>query len=105
MKKVLIICAGGMSSSLIAKLICEKLQETSNEFTCDFSGVYEARSKLEKNEYDLFLESPQVRFLHDFMMKYASVSQANLVQIPPFDYVPVPKRITNLSRLILDNID
>lgn len=102
MKKVLIICGGGMSSSVIAKLISEKMEEKNPEVQCDFAGVYEAMKLMEKGTYQLFLESPQIRLFHKRLEEKAVSNNVRLVQIPPLDYVPVPKKLENLSRLILN---
>lgn len=60
-KKALIICAGGMSSSMIAKKTMTFLQEQGEDIEMDAVGVPEGQKRIEADKYDLYLVSPQTR--------------------------------------------
>lgn len=52
-KQALIICAGGMSSSLIAKKTMTLLQEQGEDIEMDAVGVPEGQKRIEADKYDL----------------------------------------------------
>lgn len=104
-RKVLVICGGGMSSSFIAKLLDKQIKSRNLEIDCTFAGSYESLRLLKDKEFDLYLETPQIRLFHPRLEKAAHLSGARLVQIPPLDYSPVPKRLDNMVQLILDNLE
>ena len=58
-KQALIICAGGMSSSMIAKKTMTYLQEKGEDIEMDAVGVPEGQKRIEADKYDLYLVSPQ----------------------------------------------
>ena len=98
MKKALIICAGGMSSSVIAKKTTESLQGKGNEIQVDGANT------IAKDEYDLYLVSPQTKMYFDSLEKSAKKYNKPIVNIPPQAYVPIPMGIDKLSNVILENI-
>lgn len=58
MKKALIICVGGMSSSLIAKRTTEELSKRGVDCVVEATGVIEGEQNIRDKAYDLFLVSP-----------------------------------------------
>lgn len=52
MKKVLIICAGGMSSSLIAKKATENLQKNEHQIVVHATSQSQGATLIAKDEYD-----------------------------------------------------
>ena len=80
-KQALIICAGGMSSSMIAKKTMALLQEQGEDIEMDAVGVPEGQKRIEADNYDLYL-----------------------VQIPPQAYVPIPMGIEKMAKLVKENI-
>ena len=54
-KQALIICAGGMSSSMIAKKTMALLQEQGEDIEMDAVGVPEGQKRIEADNYDLYL--------------------------------------------------
>lgn len=69
MKKALIICAGGMSSSVIAKKTTESLQGKGNEIQVDATSQSQGANTIAKDEYDLYLVSPQTKMYFDSLEK------------------------------------
>lgn len=61
MKKILIICAAGISSSLIAKKATEHFNKRHIDTIIKASSVMAGAKAIASNEYDLYLVSPQTR--------------------------------------------
>ena len=61
MSKALIICAAGMSSSLMAKKTTEYLQGEGHDITIEAIGATEGNKVIESAAYDVYLISPQTR--------------------------------------------
>lgn len=104
MKKVLIICAQGMSSSMMATKTTKWLQENGYEITMDAVGVPEGTKLIETGNFDLFLISPQTKM---FLKKFQDAGERagkSVVAIPPQAYVPVPSGIQKMGQLVLDNL-
>lgn len=84
MKRILLICALGMSSSMI----CEKMKKVRTEEESDWT--VEAREQGEfkdiVQDYDLVLLSPQVRFLKDDFAQLADPHGIPILVIDPMDY-------------------
>ena len=104
MKKALIICAGGMSSSVIAKKTTESLQGKGKEIQVDATSQSQGANTIAKDEYDLYLVSPQTKMYFDSLEKSAKKYNKPIVNIPPQAYVPIPMVIDKLSNVILENI-
>lgn len=73
-KTALIICAGGMSSSLIAKKTMNYLQAEGLDIVMDARGVPEGTKKIQEDSFDLYLISPQTKMhfkqLEELAKKY-----------------------------------
>ena len=63
MAKALIICAAGMSSSLMAKKTTEYLQGQGQDITVEAIGATEGNKVIESAAFDLYLISPQTRMI------------------------------------------
>lgn len=104
MKNVLIICAGGMSSSVLAKKSTEFLQEKGNNIQVEATSTNEGKKMIEQGKYDLFLVSPQTRMYYKQLKETGDRSGKPVINIPPQAYVPVPMGIEKLSNLILQEL-
>lgn len=60
MKKILLLCAAGMSTSLLVSKMKTASKETNVEVEIEASSVENFRENI--NKYDVFLLGPQVRF-------------------------------------------
>ncbi|HAJ70369.1 MAG: PTS cellobiose transporter subunit IIB [Alkalibacterium sp.] len=104
MKKALIICAGGMSSSLIAKKTTDYLKEKGENIELDATSQSQGTKMIEKDEFDLYLVSPQTRMYFSSLEKAANKKGKPIVNIPPQAYVPITMGIEKMAKLIEDNI-
>lgn len=62
-KKILLLCSAGMSTSLVVRKMREVAEKKGLEVEIEAMGLEEFHNKLE--EYDVFLLGPQVRYKKD----------------------------------------
>lgn len=104
MAKALIICAAGMSSSLMAKKTTEFLKGKGHDIEVDAVSATEGGKAISAAEYDLYLISPQTKmYFKQFEEAGAKVGKP-IVQIPPQAYIPIPMGIEKMANLILEKI-
>lgn len=104
MKKVLIICAGGMSSSLMAKKTTEYLKSKGHDIEIDATGTQEGGKRIEKGEYDLYLVSPQTKMYYQNLKEAGDRVSKPVKNIYPQAYIPIPMGIEKLANLILEEL-
>lgn len=104
MKKVLIICAAGMSSSMMAKKTTEYFKEKGQEIEVDAVPATEGDKLIQNSDFDLFLISPQTTMYLDKFKKIGDKSGKPVVGIPFPAYIPVPSGIEQMATLITDNL-
>lgn len=104
MKKILIICAGGMSSSVIAKKTTEFFKGQGKDFELDATSASQGATTIAKDEYDLYLVSPQTKMYFDNLKKSSDKYNKPIVNIPPQAYVPIPMGIEKLANVIEKSI-
>ena len=104
MKKALIICAGGMSSSVIAKKTTELFASKGVEIELDATSASQGATVIGQDEYDLYLISPQTKMYYDNLKKSAEEMNKPIVNIPPQAYVPIPMGIQKLAAVVEENI-
>ena len=89
MAKALIICAAGMSSSLMAKKTTEFLKGKGQDIEVDAISATEGGKAIAASEFDLYLVSPQTKmYFKQFEEAGAKVGKP-VVQIPPQAYIPI----------------
>lgn len=104
MKKALIICAAGMSSSLIAKKTAEYLNANGFEIEMNAVNATEGGKTIAAAEYDLYLVSPQTKmYFKQFEEAGAKVGKP-VVQIPPQAYIPIPMGIEKMGALVKESL-
>ena len=104
MAKALIICAAGMSSSLMAKKTTEFLKSKRHDIEVDAISATEGGKAIAAAEFDLYLISPQTKmYFKQFEDAGAKVGKP-IVQIPPQAYIPIPMGIEKMANLILEKI-
>lgn len=104
MAKALIICAAGMSSSLMAKKTTEFLKGKGHDIEVDAVSATEGGKAIATAEFDLYLISPQTKmYFKQFEDAGAKVGKP-IVQIPPQAYIPIPMGIEKMANLILEKI-
>lgn len=104
MKKALIICAAGMSSSVIARKTTAHLKEQGNDIEVNATSQSQGATAIAKDEYDLYLVSPQTKMYFNTLETAAKKQDKPIVNIPPQAYVPIPMGIEKLSKVITDHI-
>ena len=103
MAKALIICAAGMSSSLMAKKTTEFLKGKGQDIEVDAISATEGGKAIAASEFDLYLVSPQTKmYFKQFEEAGAKVGKP-VVQIPPQAYIPIPMGIEKMANLIVEN--
>ena len=103
-KQALIICAGGMSSSMIAKKTMTLLQEQGEDIVMDAVGVPEGQKRIDQDKYDLYLVSPQTKMNFKQLADAAAKKNKPIVQIPLQAYIPIPMGIEKMAALVKENI-
>lgn len=104
MKKALIICAAGMSSSMMAKKTTDFLQAKGLQVEVDATPATEGDKLIREGDFDLFLISPQTTMYLDKFKKVGESVNKKVLSIPFQAYIPVPNGIEQLAKLIEDNI-
>ncbi|HIF3070781.1 TPA: PTS sugar transporter subunit IIB [Salmonella enterica] len=61
MKNILLVCAAGMSTSMLVKRMQAYAESTNTEVNINAMSISEAKEKIKKNEADVVLLGPQVR--------------------------------------------
>ena len=104
MKKALIICAAGMSSSMVAKLATDLLKSQGKDILVEARGVSEGEGLIKDKAYDLYLVSPQTRMYFNQLQNTANLNGMKIVQIPPQAYVPTAPGTKKLAEVVETNI-
>lgn len=100
MKKALIICAAGMSSSMIAKKVTEFFENKNLPIELDATTISTAPGIIEKDKYDLYLVSPQAKMAFNNLEKDANKVGKPIESIPPQAYLPTNEGILELSKMV-----
>lgn len=104
MKKALIICAAGMSSSLMAKKVTEYFASKGNAISVDAVSATEGNRMIKDSDFSLFLISPQTMMMFDNFKKLGDEIGKPVVSIPFPAYIPIQSGIEQLANLIVENI-
>lgn len=104
-KKVLIICVGGMSSSMVARKVTQQLNHKGFQVDVDACDVASSHRLIQEHRFDLYLVSPQIKMVTNTLTPIASTAGVHLVDIPKEDYVPVGPGLERMLQLIIDHLD
>lgn len=104
MAKALIICAAGMSSSLMAKKTTEFLKAKGEDVEVDAISATEGSKAIADANFDLYLISPQTKMYYKQFEDATAKVGKPIVQIPPQAYIPIPMGIEKMANLIKENI-
>jgi len=104
MKKALIICAAGMSSSLMAKKTTEFFKSKGQDIVLDAISANEGGKMIEKGEFELYLVSPQTKMYFNKLKETGDRVGKPVVNIPPQAYIPIPMGIEKLANVILQEL-
>ena len=104
MAKALIICAAGMSSTLMAKKTKEFFKSKGDDIEVDAISATEGGKAIAAAEFDLYLISPQTKMYYKQFEEAAAKVGKPIAQIPPQAYIPIPMGIEKMANLIKENI-
>ncbi len=104
-KKVLIICVGGMSSSMVARKASQLLNNDGFDVGIDACDVASSQRLIQEKKFDLYLVSPQIKMVSNTLTPIANAAGVCLVDIPKEDYVPVGPGLKRLLQLIINHLD
>ena len=104
MAKALIVCAAGMSSSLMAKKTTEFFKGKGDDIEVDAISATEGGKAIAAAEFDLYLISPQTKMYYKQFEEAAAKVGKPIAQIPPQAYIPIPMGIEKMANLIKENI-
>lgn len=105
MKRVVIICMGGMSSSYISSQLNKYFDEKNIAVETVSVSLGKGRKLLNEGNFDLYLISPQAKYASERLKKIAIENHKDLFDIAPHLYVPVPQKIDELSHYIISLIN
>lgn len=100
MKKGLIICNAGMSSSMIAQRVTQFFEGRDLPIQIEATTVTKGKEIIEKDQYDLYLLSPQVKMASEGLEKAASAKNKPLLNIDSEAYLPTDESTTKLAMQI-----
>ena len=84
MKKILLLCAAGMSTSILVNKMKEAANKNGIEVQIEAVSLENFENKI--NEYDVFLLGPQVRFKKNELQEKANALGKPLDVINTMDY-------------------
>ena len=103
-KKALIICAAGMSSSMMDKKTTDYFKEKNEDVILDAVPATEGEDKIRNSDFDLFLISPQTSMYLDKFKRIGAEVGKPVISIPFQAYVPIPTGIAKLAEVVSENI-
>lgn len=96
--KILLVCAGGLSSSIVMKKVRKYGEEVGKDITIDAVGVSDVREASKKG-YDCVLTAPQVRNRFESIEADSSLP---IAAMKPQDYALAhAENIINLAESII----
>lgn len=104
MKKVLIICNAGMSSSLMAKKASNFLSDKGKDVKVEATTVAEGDKIIREGDYDLYLISPQMRMHFKKLESTANEVNKKISKIPFDAYSPTDFGVKKLADIIDENL-
>lgn len=104
MKKVLIICAAGMSSSMMAAKTTQWFKDNGKDIFMDAVSATEGQKMIDNSDFDLFLVSPQTKMYYAKLKAAGERAGKPVVEIPPQAYVPIPSGIEKMADLVMNEL-
>lgn len=105
MKKVLVLCNAGMSSSLIAKKTYDYFKDKNMDIIVSATTVMDGGNVIKNGDYDLYLLSPQMRMNFSKFEKLSKENNKKIAQIPFNAYAPTESGVQNMANLIIENLE
>ncbi|NIZ18734.1 PTS sugar transporter subunit IIB [Entomospira culicis] len=89
MLRILLTCAGGMSSSMVVNALIKEGKNRGMEIESKAVGTAEVAGELESSKWDGILVAPQVRHMLDPLKVTAEAKGVPIVAIKPQAYSPL----------------
>ena len=105
MKKIILICSAGMSSSIIARKLNNKFKNYGDDIIVSSAYLGKGINSLKENCYDLYLLSPQIMNYKDVIISDYQLNENQLLSIPEHLYIPIENSINRLGELIKNKIN
>lgn len=105
MKNAVIMCAAGMSSSLMAKKTTQYLKANGHDIQIDATIAATGSNLISDKKYDLYMISPQAKMYFERLKKIADEVGRPITLIPFPAYAPIPSGIEKLANLVLEYED
>lgn len=87
---VLLVCGGGMSSSILAEnLLLEAKKQGNEEFYIEATGTESVELKMQQQEWDVLLLAPQVSFRKAYLQEKADEKGVPIIPIAGILYTPI----------------
>ncbi|MBU5592551.1 PTS sugar transporter subunit IIB [Clostridium sp. MSJ-4] len=98
--KVLMVCSGGMSSTIVVKAIEKEAQKQNFPLEINAIGTTEYREELQKGGFDLVIVAPQVKHRLDYFKELGEKNNVPVELIPPMGYTPIgaPKVLNEIIK-------
>ncbi|WP_103981132.1 hypothetical protein [Helcococcus massiliensis] len=103
MKKILIICSAGMSSSLITRKLNEKFNIEKLNYIVESTYLSE-KNNIEDRCYDLILISPQIKRYRQTIIENIKFDNYICLDIPSDLYTLTDEAVNGLGELIMNNL-
>lgn len=88
--KILLSCAGGMSSSIVADAIADEAKKQGvTDFSIEPTGTESVQEDLANNDYDLILLAPQVNYRMKYIKDLADPKGIPVLPIKGTEYNPL----------------
>jgi PTS system cellobiose-specific IIB component len=98
--KVLMVCSGGMSSSIIVKAIKQEAEKQGFDLEINAVGTGEFENALKSDNYDMAIVAPQVK--HRFKTFENQIEPFNIPieMVVPMGYTPIgaPKVLAQIKK-------
>lgn len=98
--KVLMVCSGGMSSTIVVKSISDEAKKQGFPLEIEAVGTPQISEEMTRIDYDLLIVAPQVKHRLDYFKEVAEKHNVPVELIPPMGYTPIggPKVLNEIIK-------
>ncbi|MBU3209317.1 PTS sugar transporter subunit IIB [Clostridium algidicarnis] len=87
--KVLMVCSGGMSSSIVVKAIKQEADKKDFSLEIKAVGTSDFDEELREGGYDLAIVAPQVKHRFSTFEEIAKMANVPIEMVTPMGYTPI----------------
>lgn len=101
MKKILLVCSAGMSTSLLVNRMKEAASEQGIESDISAVSIVEAESIIQTGEVDVVMVGPQIRFaVDDLIKKYGDIVPIAMIDTMDYGTMNGPAVLSKALKMI-----